>query len=388
MADSPESARPVILILVFNEVTRDARILRHIAALNENYSVITCGFGGRPAGVDGHVQLNPPSRTRAVQIREHAALVTRRFERFYWSEPLVQQVLTRLADISFDAVVANDLDTLPVSLRIAGGRPVLADLHEYAPRWRDNSRRWMLVKGPYMDYLCRRYLPLAQRRITVADSIAAAYGRNYGTAFETITNAALGRKPTPRATSRPIRLVHTGSSAANRRLEVMIEGAAGVPGVTLDLYLVPGSDRRYLGDLVALASSTSNVKVLDPVSVEELPALHDRYDVGLSVLSTDTYNTRYSLPNKLFDYVQSGLGIIVGPSPEMAAVVTEYGMGEVLAEFSADSLSAALRRLSTEQVDEWKAATCRAAGALAGEVQAERLRAIVSDLLNNRTNSS
>lgn len=377
-------SRQTILVLVLNHVARDARVLRHIQALSSDYDVVTCGYGEAPPGVEEHLRIDVPRLTKVAKIAEHGQLLARQFERHYWGQSQIQQVAQALAATNFDAILANDIDTLPVALELAAGRPVFIDMHEYAPRWRDNDRRWMLFKAPYMDYLCRRYLPQAAAHSTVAGYIAQEYRKQYGVEFATITNSALGRQPQPRPTGAPIRLIHSGSSAANRQLEVMIEGAAMAPDTVLDMYLVPGSDRRYLQGLKSLAAATTNVRVLDPVPVEELPELHDKYDVGLSVLSTDTFNTRFSLPNKLFDYVQSGLGIVVGPSPEMAAVVDRYRMGAVLDAFSSKALGDLLKSLDAAQVDRWKAATCEASDELSGERQAEILRRIIGQLLVDR----
>ena len=43
------------------------------------------------------------------------------------------------------------------------------------------------------------------------------------------------------------------------------------------------------------------------------------HDVGVYVLPPVSFNHLWALPNKVFDFVQGRLALVVGPSPEMAA---------------------------------------------------------------------
>jgi glycosyltransferase involved in cell wall biosynthesis len=40
---------------------------------------------------------------------------------------------------------------------------------------------------------------------------------------------------------------------------------------------------------------------------------------------------QWSLPNKLFEYIQAGLPVLVSDLPEMRRIVSHYGVGEVYA---------------------------------------------------------
>jgi hypothetical protein len=168
----------------------------------------------------------------------------------------------------------------------------------------------------------------------------------------------------------------------NRRLETMVQAAADIPGLTFDLYLIPSPRARgYLASLRELAKASTNVRVLDPVPMAQVPQTLDAYDLGLYVLAPTSFNNEHALPNKFFDFVQSGLGMIIGPSPEMASAVREHGMGLVLGDFRVESLRRALGGVDPTQVDSWKLAACRAAEVLNDQAQAEVLRAVVGRAL-------
>jgi hypothetical protein len=288
-----------------------------------------------------------------------------------------------LQDAPFDLVIANDINAVPVALELAAGRPVVADLHEYAPRQFEGDWRWRLMVQPFNEELCRRYLPACAAVTTVCDGIGLEYQREFGVPATTVTNAAPYRGPQRTGVPAVVRAVHSGAAQPNRRLELMMGAAADLPGLTLDLYLVStAATRPYLEQLRSAAAATSNVRVLDPVPMAALPAVLDGYDLGIFVLPPDSFNARFTLPNKFFDFVQSGLGVLIGPSPEMARLVDRHGLGQVLPDFAEGSLRAALSALEPEQVARWKAASCRAAEALSAQSQAEALRTVVAQVLD------
>ena len=97
------------------------------------------------------------------------------------------------------------------------------------------------------------------------------------------------------------------------------------------------------------------------------------------------FNNRWALPNKFFDYVQARLGVIIGPSPEMARVLTEHGFGAVAAGFTAADLAAVLDGLVPATVAGWKQASDASARALSGESQAEAWAEAIDRLVGARS---
>ena len=167
-----------------------------------------------------------------------------------------------------------------------------------------------------------------------------------------------------------MKLVHSGGVAVQRRLDLMIQGVRDSSAdVILDLFLV-GGETPLLTRLKALAADDPRIRFREPVPYPELVSTLNGYDVGLSIFPPTTFNLAWCLPNKFFDYVQARLGVIVGPSPEMASFVEEYGIGMVLPDFEPASLARALESLTAEQVTAWKSASAAHASALSSESQA------------------
>ncbi|MFC7376607.1 glycosyltransferase [Brachybacterium sp. GCM10030267] len=356
-----------VLILSFSELVRDPRVQRQIGLLARRYEVTTVGFGPTPHPDVTHREL--PASTRAWPSNKRY-LLSRRYRHVYWDMSAVRAARQRLADLAgaVDVVLANDVNTLPLALWLAPRRGIHADLHEYAPREKEHVRSWRWFVAPYQRWICRTCLPRVDAITTVSPGLAGEYAIRFGVDVEVVTNAAAYEQRSPRPTGETIRLLHTGVARANRRLESMIDAMRGAPeNLTLDLMLVP-SEPGYIETLRDRAADLPSVSFRDPVPYTDLVEAVAGYDLSIVVFPDSTFNLQHSLPNKLFEAVQARTGVLVGPSPDMAALVREHGIGRVLDGADADSLRAALSTTTKEDVDRFK----QAANASARELSAER----------------
>jgi glycosyltransferase involved in cell wall biosynthesis len=53
-------------------------------------------------------------------------------------------------------------------------------------------------------------------------------------------------------------------------------------------------------------------------------------DVGVNSVEPTCLSYKYSLPNKLFEYIQSEIPVITNPLPDCAALVNEFKVGKVI----------------------------------------------------------
>lgn len=356
-----------LLILSFSPIVTDARVMKQVREFRDDYEVTTCGYGPAPQGVAAHVQI-PDDILHNVL---HDGRITRKaYRRAYWSLWSVKWVKRRLRRGDYDVVLANDVEAVPLALRLRPRCGVHADLHEYSPLLHEDWQGWREKITPYVDWLCAEYVAKASSWTTVSGGLARAYEENFGFSAELATNAAPYQEGRPAAAVAPLRLVHSGVALADRRLEDMIEGVLQSRGsATLDLFLMPNQP-AYLQQLRATADTTDGrVRVMDPVPYEMLAETLRHYDIGVFVLPPTTFNYRWALPNKLFDFVQARLGVIVGPSPEMASYVRQYGFGAVTQNFEPSSLASALDSATIDDVMSWKEAADRSARELSAEAQ-------------------
>ncbi|MGO0576765.1 glycosyltransferase family 1 protein [Ornithinimicrobium panacihumi] len=352
----------------FSPLRSDARVLRQITLFSPRYAVTTLGYGPSPEGVVAHLRI-------ADEVvnwhKDRRLLATRRYETAYRTSPVVVAARDLLEEHrgEFDVVLADDIDTVPLALDLGAPGGVHADLHEYHPRQNEDSPRWRLFVAPYYRWLVRTYGTRADSVSTVAEGIAREYRHRFGIRAVVVPNAApyVEREPTPVGST--LRLVHSGVARRDRHLHLMLDAVELMERpVSLDLYLT-ANDPAYLAELRERATGMDGVTVHDPVAPHELNGVLAEADLGVFVLPPDNFNYLWSLPNKVFDFVQARLGLVVGPSPEMAALVRRHGLGVVTDDFSAAGLAQALDRLSTEEIATFKAASHRAAHELSAERQ-------------------
>ena len=116
----------------------------------------------------------------------------------------------------------------------------------------------------------------------------------------------------------------------------------------------------------------------------ELAETLNAYDVGIHVLPPINFNNKLALPNKLFDYVQARLGVVIGPSQEMEYYVDHYGIGVVAEDFTREATTAAIDRLTVESVTGFKRHAHDSAEELAGERQVDVWARIIGELMARR----
>jgi glycosyltransferase involved in cell wall biosynthesis len=372
-----------VLVITFSDLDRDPRPNRQIDALAKHHEVTAAGFGPADVSAARFIELRPPHspvRERSNQAAGLSRILSRRFERAYWGNRLVGSSLARIDRTRPDLIVANEIYTLPLALRIADGAPVLFDAHEYYPEYFVQLRWWRLVMAPYFTYLCRRYMPLASAATTVSPGIAALYGSAIGIEPEVITNAPPRSRLTPRPVGQPVRLLHHGSADPRRRLERMVEAVLMLEGrFVLDLILV--GEEPALNRLRRAARGDPRIRFLPPVPMRDIARVANGYDVGVYLLEPRGPNQTHSLPNKLFEFVQARLAIAVGPSPDMAELVRSYGIGVVADDFTPAAFARALSCMNDGAITRMKGRSHAAADELCAERNAERLLTLVERLL-------
>lgn len=373
-----------VLIVSFTDLKRDPRVSRQIDALRQRYRIIAAGLDDPELEGVEFVRCKRAPRTFRAKAREAAELLLRRYEPYYWGQRHVADLMRALADVRPDLIIANDIEALPVSLKIAGGGKVILDAHEYSPRELEDKLAWRLVRQRYVEHLCRAYIGRADGMMTVAEGIAREYKEHFGVDAEVVHNAAAYQElePAPVAPDR-LRMVHHGAALPVRRLENMLDVMQHLDRrFCLDLVLMP-TVPSYLESLKRSAAGDDRIRFLPPVPMKELVRFSNAYDIGLYLLHASSFNNLNALPNKFFEFVQSRLMVAIGPSPEMATLVRRHQCGVVAEDFKPASLARVLNGLDAEAVARFKRNSHAAAKELSFEGASRKLLAVVANVLGD-----
>lgn len=377
------SRAPSILLLSFSDHRTDPRVHRQIAALRDHYDLTTAGICPCTNFPTRHVALTRGRSSLTGKMRKVLRLKGRRFDAQYWTTPLVQDGWGKLNAFHFDVVIANDVATLPLALRLSGeAGKVYLDAHEYTPRQWDDRWLFNFYYQPYWDYICRTYLPAVDYMTTVCEGIAEAYARTYGVTCDVVLNTPdyvqLDASPVD---PHRVRMIHHGRPRRSRRLESMIELMRHLDGrFSLDLMLLD-DDPPYVRSLRRQARGSDRVRFMDPVPMPEIARTINAYDVGLFLLSPRAFNYRLALPNKLFEFIQGRLAVAIWPSPEMKRVVQTEGVGVVSDEFTVEAMAGVLNGITADRISRYKVQSAHAATRYNATRTVEKIKEIVARLL-------
>lgn len=379
--------KPRILCVSFSPIHADSRVLRQLEVLQQHGEVTTVGYGPAPEGVVRHIEVPEGASSLPETPLGVAKLALHLHKAVELTAPGEKAVVKEvLSSGPYDLVVANDARAFPLAFAAAGTAPVLADMHEWAPEERATVLVWRILVGPYMEYLCTKYLPRAAAVTSVSAGLANLYSERYSVKTELVRNAADLRNLTPTPVdTKVIKLVHSGTADAERNIVELIDAVEQLGDrFSLDLYLieVPGG---HLNVIRKLAAASPRVTLHDPVPPEALPTVLNQYDLGVFLYPLKTLSHLYHLPNKFFDFVQARLGLVFSPAPEIDAHIAEYGLGIITPDTTATGLVTALRDITAEDVTAYKQAADRSAKALSSEPDRATQHALVARLLAENT---
>ncbi|MGF3055833.1 glycosyltransferase [Microbacterium sp. YY-01] len=365
------AARPRILCISFSDIRGDARVLRQLDVLAQWGEVTTLSYGQRPDAASDHIEIDQRLPSLPQTIPGVIKLALRRYRSVLFDGPAIRAARSALAGREFDVVVANEARALPLAFTVAGSPRIWCDLHEWAPAERSHVTSWRLLIAPFMDWICRTYLPRADAATTVNESIAAMYEQAYGVRPAVVRNAIAHHPELSPTTlhSDTVRLVHSGGAVPGRNIEALIDAVDELgSGYTLDLYLVASRQGdSYWDGLQRRIEASPGTTLHEPVAPADLPATLNNYDLGLFALPHHTPNHRYMLPNKFFDFVQARIGLVFSTAVETDRLITEHGIGVIADGFSGHDIAQAIAGIDREHLSAIKNAVDRAASVLSSE---------------------
>ena len=335
------------VIAVISDLSTDMRVMKLALLMAEEGIEVTV------LGRSSVTSVQPPGMpgVKAIRIR----VPFRKGPAMYLLFNLF--LFFRLIIRRFDICVASDLDTLVPCYLVSGmcRKTLVYDSHEYF------TGQYGLEKRRCKHFLWksaeRMTVPRVRYMITVSNSIAELYRHEYGVEPVVVRNVS------PDVSHL---LPHDRSElgVAERELLVVFQGSGINPGRGAEelLAAIPLTERVRLmvigsGDIiestrVAAAESEASERIIfiPRMPWEEMMRYTMCCDAGLS-LDTDTcINQRFSLPNKLFDYIAAGIPAVVSPLPEVTALVDRYGCGIVLEEVSPKAIAQQLQRLADDRL--------------------------------------
>lgn len=252
----------------------------------------------------------------------------------------------------FGIIVSNDLDTLPASFLVSKLKrlPLIYDSHEYFTGVPELQNR-RFVRWIWKSFE-RFIFPRLKFVMTVSDSIALQYESEYKIRPVSVRNCSKGSdsivpfsKEELGFSSKNLLLILQGTGLnVDRGGKELIEAISTTDEVSL---MIVGS-----GDIIEELKSMTNsfnlsgrIKFFPIMPWEKLMRFTKSADAGVSLDMDTNINYRFSLPNKLFDYISAGIPVIAGNLPEVGKIVSEHKCGILLPVVTSEEISLSFKML-------------------------------------------
>ena len=310
------------VVCVTNDLSNDQRVHKTCMTLQK------CGYWVKETGI--LLPESVPLERTYFTLRKK--LWFRKGPQFYAEFNI--RLFLYLMTTKVDLIFANDLDTLPAAYLAAKirNKRIIYDTHEYYTETPElvNRKLTQTIWKKIEDY----FFPKLTDILTVNSSIAKLYGDKYNKTISVSRNI-----PSTFAPERLQTRTELGLPIAKRILILQGTGINVERGAEEAVLAM-----QYLDNVVLLVVGSGDVfpalhKIIKEKHLEEKVIFKPKMpfaalrqytmnsDLGLAIDKDTNLNYHFSLPNKLFDYIHSGIPTLSSGLVELKQIIDKYDIG-------------------------------------------------------------
>lgn len=283
-------------------------------------------------------------------------------------------------------LLANDLDSLTANYLASKikGCHLVYDSHEYFTEVPELIHRPRVKR--FWERIEKRIVPKLKTAYTVCQSIAEIYTQKYGVDFKVVrnipvaSNSGIQKKHND---SKSKIILYQGALNIGRGLEQAILAMRYVENARL-IIAGDGDIKTHLENLVKKENLQNKVEFTGRLSIDRLKQLTPTADLGLSIEEDLGLNYRFALPNKLFDYIQARVPVLITDLPEMKAIVEKYQIGTITPSLEPQALAHAISdALASKNYTTWCKNTEQASQELNWETEEKIIQEIYKPFLQS-----
>lgn len=321
-----------VIVSVFNNLHTDQRVEKVCKTLYDNgYHPVLIGnsWMGKP-------EMERPYPFSRIDLKSKKA----RFAYIEFQGKLYNEI-RKYAD-NKTILLANDLETIVPNYLISKklGIPLVFDSHEIFTEMPTIQGRWVKKIWKSIE---KNFLPKIKRMITASDSYADWFVKEYQIKRPVVV------KNLPRK-------IEFAGTQENAKKIILYQGwlnySRGVDKAILAMQWIENAELWIAGcgpaeaDYQKVASDNRlehKVKFLGKLSPDELRTITPKADVGISIEENNGLSYYFSLPNKISDYIQARVPVVVSDFPEMRNIVQTFGVGEMIVNHAPEHLAEKLK---------------------------------------------
>jgi glycosyltransferase involved in cell wall biosynthesis len=270
-----------------------------------------------------------------------------------------------------DVLYSNDLDTLSANFFATWFKPksrLIYDTHELFTEVPELENR-RFAKNAWLN-IEKFIFPKLNNVITVNESIAKIYEAKYAKSILVVRNV-------PEKYENQISFSKSKIGLPEDKFILIIQGSGlnvdrGVEEAVLSMQFIDNALLVIVGsgDVIPIAKEIvsqkrldDKVKFFDKRPYLEMMQLTSNANIGLSLDKPLSDNYKFSLPNKLFDYIQAGIPILSSELIELKKIITKYEIGCFVKTVSPEEIAKNINFLiaNPEILDVYKTNCIRAA---------------------------
>ena len=359
---------PVALLISASDFDNDSRLQRlHTQISTSGFKVLTIAYGA--SNSEAGKYLSPvPTRSLPARLLDVAKMILSRvcsdqqllrlLSKRLITRNLTQDCAVHAEENSFDLVIVKHWTSLPTALLLKDTPKVWLDINEVFEAEHDNSKLWQLIYKPVI----LRLLKIAKERIILRSATSLdqiKYMRD-----EEILHLPNTKEPIPelgksRNNNKPIQLLYHGLITTNRSLPTLIKALHECGRNDMELTIRGHGKRNYIATLKKLVDDldlSKQVHFEPSIANSELIKVASRYDIGFCLFANKSRQLMLAEPNKIYEYMAAGMGVIASDTPTMQRMVKDKNIG-ALSEISQNQTQAVaqiLRELTKGQIINWQ----------------------------------
>ena len=278
-----------------------------------------------------------------------------------------------LSQRNYNVIIIEDLKLVPLVINKKKKSKIIFDAREYYPKQFENSLVFKLIESKFNFRLCYNYLKKTDLILTVSRKIQQEYSNKFNVDVKLIMSAPKFNDTVINdINSNKIKIVHHGMANRNRQIEKMINCFKSFnDNFIFDLFLV--GDNKYIKELKLIASDCQRIQIKNPIRHDQIVKTLSSYDIGFFYVEPSTFNLKYCLPNKFFEFIQARLAILTGPSSEMSYLIDKYEIGMYSRKFDTNEIIELANNMTLDNLKTYKKNTHFAAQNLCFEIEKEKL---------------
>lgn len=308
-----------IIASVFNNLYTDQRVEKVCKTLSEEgYEIELIGNSW-----EGLPEMTRPYSFSRIPLKSKKL----RFAYLEFQVKLYRKLLKNAT--SENILLANDLDSLWPNYLVSKKLkiPLVFDSHEIFTEMPSLQGRFVKKIWKFLE---KKLVPKIKYMMTESESYAQWFEKEYGVKPIVVRN--IPKKITEEIVfpeNTPKIILYQGAINQSRGLQQAILAMNFLENAIFKI-IGDGTKRKEYENFVIKNNLQNKVRFLGKKSPVELRQITKTADVGVSLEENNGVSYLYSLPNKVSDYIQSKVPLVMINFPEMMRIKANFNIGEVV----------------------------------------------------------